>query len=198
MAKEIKELKLGVNYDLDNTLDILLYADDIILAAENEKDLQKMLKCAERWCKKWRLRVNLSKTQIMHFRRIGNKRSKFQFDFWDHRLEYVENYKYLGFVLDEHMNYQQGIHVLAESASRALGGIIAKTKQLGNLGYAAYSKLFHTCVCPVMDYMAGIWGSKVNVRGEMVQNRAIRYFLGVINSPRSWQYQETWDGIQVK
>ena len=111
LAKEIKELKLGVNYDLDNTLDILLYADDIILAAENEKDLQKMLKCAERWCKKWRLRVNLSKTQIMHFRRIGNKRSKFQFDFWDHRLEYVENYKYLGFILDEHMNYRQGTHV---------------------------------------------------------------------------------------
>lgn len=75
--------------------------------------------------------------------------------------------------------HTHGTTVLAESTCRALGGIIAKTKQLGNLGYSTYSKLFHTCVCSVTDCMAGIWGSKVNVRGETAQNRATRYFLGV-------------------
>ena len=156
-----------------------MYADDIIILGENEYDLQKMLMCIETWCKKWKLTVNHSKTQIMHFRQARVKRSDFQFYLGEHKLHYVENYKYLGLNLDEHLHFEYGTSVLAGSAGRALGGIIAKTKQLGDLGFAAYSKLFHTCVCPVMDYMAGIWGSNTNMKGQMVQNRAIRYFLGV-------------------
>lgn len=142
----------------------------------------------------------------MHFRKSGHRSSKFQFYFWGHKLDYVEHYKYLGFILDEYLNYKHGICILAESASRALGGVIAKTKQLGNLGYATYSKLFQACVCPVMDYMAGIWGSKINVRGEMVQNRAIRYFLGVhkftpilaITGDMGWEPSEVrWKGSMM-
>ncbi len=71
LAKKIKHLGLGLNYDGSNKLEILLYVDDIILVAEKEKDLQKMLMSADNWCKKWRLRVNHSKTQIMRSRRTG-------------------------------------------------------------------------------------------------------------------------------
>ena len=206
LAIEIKQLGLGLNYDGSNKLDILMYADDIILVAENENDLQIMLTCTEQWCKKWKLTVNHSKTQIMHFRQIRTKRSDFQFQFGKQKLQYVENYKYLGLNLDEHLLYDYGTSVLAGSAGRALGGIIAKTKQLGDLGYAAYSKLFHTCVCPVMDYMAGIWGSNTNMKGQMVQNRAIRYFLGVhkfapvlaITGDMGWEPCEIrWRGSMV-
>ena len=186
LAKEIKHLGLGLNYDGSNKLDILLYADDIILVAENEKDLQNMLVCAENWCRKWRLTVNHSKTQIMHFRQTRIKRSDVQFYFGEQKLEYVGNYKYLGFNLDEHLNYESGISLLAESAGRALGGVIGKTKKLGDLGYATYSKLFHTCVCPVTDYMVGVWGFKENIKGQRVQNRAISFLGGFTNLHRYW------------
>ncbi|XP_064794113.1 coiled-coil domain-containing protein 90B, mitochondrial isoform X1 [Oncorhynchus masou masou] len=36
-----------------------------------------------------------------------------------------------------------------------------------------------TCVCPVLDYSAGVWGAKRYFRKEHVHNRAVRYFLGV-------------------
>ena len=45
---------------------ILLYADDIVLLADSETDLQSLLYLTEAWCKKWRLEINLSKTNIMH------------------------------------------------------------------------------------------------------------------------------------
>ncbi len=80
--------------------------------------------------------------------------------------------------MDEHLNFEHATSVLAESASRALGGVIAKTKQLGDLGYATFSKLFHTCLPHYGLHGRGM-GLKVNVTGQMVQNRAIRYFLGV-------------------
>ncbi len=47
----------------------LLYADDLVILAEREENLQKMLDIANAWCKKWQLLINVKKSQIMHFRR---------------------------------------------------------------------------------------------------------------------------------
>ena len=48
-------------------INILLYADDIVLLAENEANLQKMLQLLYKWCYKWRLNVNESKSKVIHF-----------------------------------------------------------------------------------------------------------------------------------
>ncbi len=71
------------------------------------------------------------------------------------------------------------VEVLANSAGRALGGIIAKFRSLKDMGVETYSKLYHNCVTPVMDYCAGVWGFYKNPKAEAVHNRAMRYYLGV-------------------
>ena len=74
---EIKESNIGINLNvdggpiLDNLFNILLYADDIVCLAECENDLQDILVIIENWCEKWRLEINLTKTNILHIR---NKR----------------------------------------------------------------------------------------------------------------------------
>ena len=60
LVRELKQLGVGVTCG-DVQLSILLHADDIILVAENETDLQKMLTCADEWCKRWRLSINPKK-----------------------------------------------------------------------------------------------------------------------------------------
>ena len=47
---------------------ILLYADDIVLIAENENDLQLRIDILNKWCKHKALNVNFEKTKIVHFR----------------------------------------------------------------------------------------------------------------------------------
>ena len=67
LASELKELGLGI--DINGTkICILLYADDMVLIANSEAQLQSMLNVMYQWCKKWRLRVNNNKTKIVHFR----------------------------------------------------------------------------------------------------------------------------------
>ncbi|VDI35740.1 Hypothetical predicted protein, partial [Mytilus galloprovincialis] len=41
---------------------ILLYADDIALVTENERDRQVVLDVLNKWCEKWRLNVNSAKS----------------------------------------------------------------------------------------------------------------------------------------
>ena len=47
---------------------ILLYADDIVLVSENEENLQVMLNHVQNWCVKWQMKVNIEKTEVVHFR----------------------------------------------------------------------------------------------------------------------------------
>ena len=62
LAREVRALKLGVAA-ADGRLSLLLYADDIVLMADSQKDLQRMLGAVQAFCRRWRLQVNLSKTR---------------------------------------------------------------------------------------------------------------------------------------
>ena len=71
---------------------------------------------------------------------------------------------------------------LSKSASRALGHLIGKTKCGLELGYESFSKLYHACVVPTLDYASGAWcvGNTVNCdKLDKVHMRAIRFFIGV-------------------
>ena len=64
LAREVKRLGLGVATGGGS---LLLYADDIVVLAESQEDLQKMMNAVHAFCKRWRLQVNMSKTKVMAF-----------------------------------------------------------------------------------------------------------------------------------
>ena len=46
----------------------LLYADDLVILAQEEADLQILLDALTLWCQRWRLCVNRDKSAVVHFR----------------------------------------------------------------------------------------------------------------------------------
>ena len=104
LANEIKNTGIGLKLEIEDiagnienlVLNILLYADDIVIFAENEEDLQALLFIVQVWCEKWRLEVNLSKTNILHVRSKRKMQSKFLFLFNNRPVPYCKFYKYLG------------------------------------------------------------------------------------------------------
>jgi hypothetical protein len=178
LAVEIKGMNKGVKIGNQN-ISILLYADDIVLLAENEENLQIMLDHMFSWCSKWRLNVNASKSKIMHFRSSRKRPTQFSFTYGDITLERVSEYKYLGVILDEFLDYTRCSDVLSESAGRALGSIISKFKVLKDVGFKTFSKMYDVGVVPIMDYCSGVWGFGKFPKCNSIQNRAIRYFMGV-------------------
>ena len=72
----------------------LLYADDTIIMAESEQDLQTALDAVLSFCKLWYLEWNISKTKVLIFSRGKvRKHIKFAFDVTD--LEVVDQYTHL-------------------------------------------------------------------------------------------------------
>ncbi len=163
----------------DIVLNSLLYADDMVLISESETGLQNLLNELSKWCYKWRLKVNESKTKVMHFRKINQVQSETIFKYGDAELEKVTSYKYLGVILDENLAYSSCIKALSDSGGRALGAIISKFKALKNVGFKTFETLYNSGVKPILEYGSGIWGHLAAKPMNKVNNRAMRYFLGV-------------------
>ena len=48
-----------------------------------------------------------------------------------------------------------------------------------NVGTETYAKLYESGVIPILDYGNGVWGYSKKNHAELIQNKAIRYYLGV-------------------
>ena len=190
LVLEIKNTNIGVNLLNDNNLqipglspdlliNILLYADDIVLLAENEHDLQELLFVIEKWCKKWRLEVNLTKTNILHIRNKRSPQSKFTFFFNMRPVLYCHSYKYLGSHINEFLDYKFTVDKHSESASRALGSVIGKMIKAGGFPYKLFSMLYNACVTTVADYSGAITGFGNYDSALQLHLRAIRSYLGL-------------------
>ncbi len=70
--------------------------------------------------------------------------------------------KYLGVIMDEHINFNILSSTLASSANRALGSICTIFHNLKELGCFTFTKMYHSGVTPILDYASGIWGYNWN------------------------------------
>ena len=53
LLTELKPSGIGVKVYEGEIINVLAYADDIVLLADKESDLQKLLVIVEEWCNKW-------------------------------------------------------------------------------------------------------------------------------------------------
>ena len=146
LSQEIKALNLGIkitnnnnnnnvnnnnNNNNDITISNLLYADDIVMLAETENDLQEMINTVYTWCSKWRMEINLDKTNILHIRKKSQRKSDFVFKFGRNNVIYCQSYKYLGLTINEHLDFKFSTDILSESGGRAMSSIITKMIKKG-------------------------------------------------------------------
>ncbi len=189
--------------DLDGVkVNVLLYADDLVFVADCEQDLQAMLDILHQWCMTCCMAVNTKKSLIVHFHPASMARSIFIFHIGDDLIHYVNKYKYVGLVIDEHLDYQHIATMVAKAAGRALGLLIAKVKSYGGVPYDCFTKLYNALVQPIIDYGASIKGTKEYTCVAAVQHRACRFFMGVgkytpncaVQGDMGWPYLENDNG----
>ncbi len=149
-----------------------------------------MLHVLKSWSDKWHMSLNTDKTQIVHFR----AQSQYVFKYGDHDIKLVPLYKYLGLVLNEHLDYQLMAKVVAKSTNRMLGLLIAKSKVIGGMTYDVFTQLYNALVQSVIYYGAGIWGTGNISCIKSVQYKACRFLLGLGNILLIQQLRERWRG----
>ena len=95
LVNDLKHKCPTLNLDNQN-INALLYADDLVLMANSEEDLQHLLDEFCAWCKKWSLKVNYKNSQIIHFRKPRLSCTEIDFYLKSIELSKVDSYKSLG------------------------------------------------------------------------------------------------------
>ena len=156
LAREVKALKLGVEAGSER-LALLLYADDIVVLANSAEELQRMMKAVEEFCKRWRLQVNLSKTKVVEFGARGVGKAKV---YWKgEELEEVEEYKYLGMLVEKGGSWRKNKDKMLRKARRAAALAWNMAVRMGDMSVKGMTSMWNALVRPHLEYGAEVINS---------------------------------------
>lgn len=152
---------------------LLLYADDIVILADEVGVLEKMIVKLEDYCTKWGMEVNTSKSEIMIFRRGGRIARNEEWKYKGQDLRIVNEYCYLGVILTPRMVFSKHLEKRNLSAKNCINSTWQSFLCKKNISLRAKWKLFMAVCRSIQAYGAQIWGYHLFEEVDKLQ----RYFL---------------------
>ena len=142
-------------FDTFAKLCVLLYADDTVIMAESEVDLQRALDALSEYCNLWDLTVNLEKTNVVIFSQ-GRRTAKKPFMYNGKEVKVVDEYTYLGVIFNYNGSFKKAIENQKAVGLRAMQALLTKIRVL-SLDIDTAMELFQRCVMPILLYGSEIW-----------------------------------------
>ena len=175
LGQQLNALNIGIDIG-GGKLNLLVYADDIVCIAPDEKSAQKQMDILSSWCSTWGMYVNIKKTQVVHVRHHQKPCNKTKLTCMGAQLEYTRLYKYLGYHIQEHLNHADTVAILMKSAKRAFGRVVNTFYKLKNMGFNTYKTLHESGVLSIVNYTSGVWGYKEYQEPRVFLNRCSCFF----------------------
>ena len=142
-----------------------MYADDLVMLAPSQDELQTKMSLLNEFCQNWNLDINMQKTKVMVFNR-GNNLCKANIQVNNVPIECVKEYKYLGFnVSAKNCSLLNTIIDQKMKANRAIFSLNNKIK-LSKIPTMLAMKVFNTQIKPILLYGAEVWAAYANYSYE--------------------------------
>jgi len=159
-------------------VNMLLYADDIVLIGDQVGRVQKLLNVLSSFCYRWGLSVNMDKTKMLVYRNGGIIRHNEKCYFNGIKIENVSYYKYLGVLFSTRMSWTPAQENLAAQARKAMY-LIEKINYSCEFSYLTSCELLRKCIIPIITYGGEIWGVDCHNCIESLLHYFCRKQLGV-------------------
>ena len=160
---------------------LLMYADDTVIMSETREGLQNMLDALVSYTKKWNLTVNIDKTKIMVFRNGKKLRDDEIWTYDGKRVDTVDQFNYLGILLNYNGKFLQTQRHMAQQGQKALFTIYSTLNKF-NFNIETKCAIFDTYVGSILNYGAEIWGFHKATDIEKVHLSFLKRILGVKKS----------------
>ena len=107
-------MRRGVNLWYINIC-TLLYADDLVLIADNETDLKLQMNSLGNFADKFKMEIGSKKIKFMIFHEKSKAANETTFSSTGkHQIQVTNEYKYLGVILDNKGSFKNHIEMLVE------------------------------------------------------------------------------------
>ena len=153
LLKEVEEAGLGMQLCNNKSITGILFADDFVGVSDSRENLQKLIDAVHSYCKRWRLKANVSKSAVMVFAR---EQDKGEWVWGEHKLPRVCSYSYLG--IDFLCNGAWDVHVkkVIDSGRTRLNQLHAVISNR-SINLSARRMLLLAVIRPSLEYRNEIW-----------------------------------------
>jgi hypothetical protein len=189
LAETLKEQHYGVWFGA-RQVGILLYADDIVLVAEDEKMLQAMLDCASAYASQWQFRFNTKpgKSDVVIAPHHEQLAKAAHFTLGDGPLTVSREYKYLGVEMGQVGQgcWNSYLHRIHRKATGAMNQLLYSVSGRSPLQMATCVHLFNTLVRPTLEYADAMWGAMCSKAGlQMLERVQEQFYRRLMRLPSS-------------
>lgn len=174
----------GLNIDSYNDILMLLYADDLVLLADSQSDLNRKLSCLSDYCRQNRLTVNVQKTKIMCFSRGGFRSSldANSFYFEGSKVEVVNRFAYLGVTFTSSALFLEMARAATNKAKMATGASIGLMVRSKLDCWESRLTLYQSIVINSLTHCAAVWGLRYPDIIETAQTGFLKRLLSLTRS----------------
>lgn len=157
----------------------LVYADDVVLLAENEEGMKAMMSTLKGYVERKGLELNEEKSKIMRFRKGGGRGRKGSWWCRGKRIEEVKEYRYLEYLMQRNGGQEAQVEERVRKGAAVMG-------QMWGIGKRKFGRdckrrlwLFDMLVWTVMGYWVEMWGWKQREKMERLQEKYISWLMEV-------------------
>lgn len=136
------------------SLSCLMYADDLIILSESASGLQCALDKLNSYCNKWKLLVNIDKSNVMIFNKSGHIINNYKFIYDNCEIKITNEYCYLGIIFVPSGSFTKAMCRLKDKALKAYFKI---RENLFCDSSKCSFKLFHSLIHPILSYGCEVW-----------------------------------------
>ena len=141
--------------------------------------VQKSVDMLEGWCRRWRVKLNASKSNLVFFSRLPDPDPEnLKIALFNDTISPVKSARFLGVEFDEKLNFRNHITDLQSRAARRINVLRAVSR--AGVDKKTAMKLYKTYILPIIDYgsISFIAAPSLNLEKlQKIQNEAIRVCL---------------------
>ena len=142
-----------------NQVKISQFADDLGMwtfspnATYVQYRIHKTLSALEKWCSKWRIKLNAEKTQLIVLKQNGRQHKKIKLQLFGEEIDHVEEAT-LGVTITKTFNFRSHIKMAISKANRRLNLLRLLSGTYWGCKPKIIMQLYKPCVRPVLEYGA--------------------------------------------
>lgn len=165
--------------------DIAYYADDTAIITSSKltsallKKMEKSLIRCNKFYRKWKIKINSSKTQaiIFPFNKSPKRRPLRTLQFESNPISIQTQVKYLGVVLDKRLYFRKHIENACAKAIKTFRALWPLLNRRSTLNVKNKNLIYKSVIRPILSYGSPIWYKAANShlkRMQVIQNKCLK------------------------
>lgn len=168
-----------------NNTQLALFADDTAIFTSSgskeiiSKHLQNHLNELETYYNKWKIKINVNKTEFLLLSH-KNKKMKSQINLYNEKINLANKAIYLGLILDPKLNFAHRVKSIIQKAYAAISMLYPLINKNSHVSQNNKLLIYKMCIRPVILYAAPIWSNTCTSNYkqlQIIQNKCLRMIL---------------------